>query len=263
MTETQLRALIREVVSEILARPQTAAANPAGRRPNALVLFSGALLGFEAAVDSLARLRAADVVNLDWTQTPSAERILDQPRIAAIRMTPVSKSLVQGHDMLIVPTLTVNMVAKVVHGIGDDLPSNVLAEFVMSNKPVVVATNAACPDSPDKRGWFPQMPEGYAAMLRSNLATLKSFGVRLSTAEKLDQAVIKTIRGESTGTPPPAAAPTAAAAAPINCTERVITAETIWRLPAGSAVQFMPNAIITDRAKDEAKRAGIVWERRS
>ena len=50
MTETQLRALIREVVSEILARPQTAAANPAGRRPNALVLFSGALLGFEASL---------------------------------------------------------------------------------------------------------------------------------------------------------------------------------------------------------------------
>lgn len=248
MNETELRELIRSVVNEILAREQPT---------NALVLFTGALLGFEASLDSLAALKPH--VNLDWTQTPSAERVLDQQRIAAVGMTPASKSLVQGHDMLIIPTLTVNMVAKVVHGIGDCLASNVLSEFVMSNKPVVVAVNAACPDHVDKRGWFPHMPEGYAQVLRTNLTTLKSFGVRLSTAEKLDQTVLKVVRGQAPAPQPQTAAP----AATEVCPERVITATTIWRMSPGSHVQFMPNAIITDRAKDEAAAAGITWEQRS
>ena len=113
------------------------------------MLFSGALLGFDAALESLKRASAH--VNLAWRQTDSASRILDQERIAALGMTPVEKSLVQAHDLLIIPTLTANLAAKVAHGIGDCLASNVVAEFIMSNNPVVVATNAACPDSADRR----------------------------------------------------------------------------------------------------------------
>ena len=60
-------------------------------------------------------------------------------------MTPAEESLVQAHDLLVVPTLTANLAAKVAHGIGDCLASNVVAEFIMSNKPVVVATNGVCP----------------------------------------------------------------------------------------------------------------------
>ena len=41
MTESELRELIRGIVAEMLAAPP---------RPNALVLFSGALLGFDTAV---------------------------------------------------------------------------------------------------------------------------------------------------------------------------------------------------------------------
>jgi hypothetical protein len=120
----------------------------------------------------------------------SATRILDQQAIAAIGMTPVRVAGHLGHDMLIIPTLTVNMVAKVAHGIGDCLASNVIAEFIMRGKPVVVATNAACPDSPDKRGWFPDMPDGYAAhAAREPGEPLASFGVRLTSADRLDAAV--------------------------------------------------------------------------
>ena len=70
MTESELRELIRGIVAEMLAAQ---APRPEAPRPNALVLFSGALLGFDTAVASLKRL--AGDVNLNWTQTPSAERI--------------------------------------------------------------------------------------------------------------------------------------------------------------------------------------------
>ena len=165
MTEDQLRELIRQTIEEIL--------NPQPRR--ALVLFTGALLGFEDALDGLAAV-AADGVELDYVQTPSAARILDQERIAAVGMTEVSNKLVREHQMLIVPTLTVNIAAKVVHGIGDCLASNLLAEFIMANRPVVAVESAATPDSPEKQGWFPRMPAAYAARLRRNLAELADFG---------------------------------------------------------------------------------------
>ncbi|WP_314290048.1 flavoprotein [Arachnia propionica] len=244
MNEKQLRELITRIVRELLAE-QPRQETPATGKPNALVLFSGALLGFDAALESLKR--AAAHVNLDWRQTTSASRVLDQERIAALGMTPAEESLVQAHDLLVIPTLTANLAAKVAHGIGDCLASNVVAEFIMSNKPVVVATNGVCPDSADKRGWFPQMPSGYAAMLRENLAALKSFGVHLATAETLDRVV-----GEVAG-----------AGNAVHCTARVVTESVIRSLAPGSRLSVHRRAIITDLARDAAASSGVTITRRS
>ncbi len=236
MTEAELRELIRQVIADLTR--SDASESP---RSTALVLFSGALLGFEAAVESLGRLSAD--VDLDWTQTHSASRILDQSVIEAIGMTPASQSLVASHDLLIVPTLTVNLASKVANGIGDCLASNVMAEFIMSAKPVVMATNAVCPDSPDKQSWFPDMPAGYKDMLRRNLAALRSFGVRLSDAGKLDRAVLRSI-----GTARPA---------PAVVTEKVVTEATVAVHPDGSVIHLKPRAIVTDLAREAAARRGI------
>jgi len=242
MSENELRAMIAEIVAQTIAAQAPA---PDPQRPNALVLFTGALLGFEASLESLSRARSG--VNLDWIQTDSASRILDQAAIGRVGMTEASTSLVVSHDLLIVPTLTVNMVAKVVHGIGDCLASNVIAEFIMSGKPVVVATNAACPDSADKRGWFPAMPEGYAAMLRENLTRLASFGVKLSAAERLDRAVARLV-----GNP---------GAEAVDCGERVISASTVSGMRPDTTVRIARTAIVTDLALEAAASAHITLER--
>lgn len=260
MNEQELRQLITEIVTGIL-NGHDAPAPPSG--PTALVLFSGALLGFEAALDSLARLKGT--VRCDWTQTPAATRILDQDAIAAVGMTPAAKSLVRSHDLLVVPTATVNLVAKVAHGIGDCLASNVMAEFIMMNKPVVLATNAACPDSADKRGWFPDMPEGYQRMLRRNLAELKDFGVRLTTAERLDEAVASAAAGLQGGDVPgvrdaEGAGPSGRAGA-VDCHERLIHEGLIRSLVPGSVVRIGRKAIVTPLARDAAAEAGITMER--
>lgn len=242
MTEHQLRELIRSVVSELLGQGPGAPPQRAG-----LVLFSGALLGFDEAIDSLARLRGR--LPLDWIQTPSAERILDQARIAAAGLTPAAASLVAGHDLLILPTLTANLAAKLAHGVADCLASNVAAEFIMSNKPVIAVTNAASPDSPDKRGWFPSIPEGYAALLRGNLSALGSFGVRLTTAAELDRAVLHAL-GEAT----------------TDATESelaLITEATLADVPDGTVLRLAPRAIVTDLAREAATHRNIVLERRN
>lgn len=243
MTEQQLRDMILRVMAEL----DSAQKPPEQPRTAILVLFSGALLGFEDALASLSRLLQHQV-SLDYTLTDSASRILDQDAITSIGMTPAAQSLVTSHDVLVVPTLTVNLAAKVAHGIGDCLASNVVAEFIMSNKPVVVATTAACPDSAEKKGWFPNMPVGYQAMLRANLATLRSFGVHMSSAANLDRAVLRVI-GQTSG------------GGQMTCPEKVISEDIVRGLAPGSTVRIMPGAVVTALARDTAASLSIVLVR--
>lgn len=247
MTEQELRRLIGDVVRDLLAG--TAVPSRAGR--TGLVLFSGGLLGFDSALDSLTRLRGA--LTLDWTQTASAERILDQERITATGMTPAAQSLVATHDLLIIPTLTVNLAAKLAHGVSDCLASNVASEFIMSNKPVVTAVNAACPDHADKRGWFPDIPAGYAAMLRGNLDALKSFGVHLTSAEKLDQAVLRAIGAERT----------ASRADTHDSDLKLVSEASLAPLADGSVLRIGPRTPVTALAREAAAARNILIERRN
>ena len=280
MTEAELRAIILEAILELMT--------PAPRR--ALVLFTGGLLGFDDAVEEL-KLLAAAGVQLDYLQTPSALRVLDQAKIASIGMREVSKKMVEEHDMLLAPTLTSNIAAKVAHGVADCLASNLFSEFIMSNRLVVVSRSAICPDGAPKRGWFPNMPPAYADLLRSNLATLASFGVRLSDARFLYRTVIAAYerRDEARRAPVVAAMGTSVAGFATNvaawaaasaassdadgdatvdatpaptpgvvpCTRSLISNQVIQPLPDGVELRIPANAKVTAMARDLAAARSI------
>jgi hypothetical protein len=275
MTEAELRALIVDVIVDLM--------RPAPRR--ALVLFSGGLLGFEEALAEL-KLLAADGVELDYLQTPSAKRILDQDKIRSVGMRDVTTRMVAEHDMLIAPTLTSNIAAKVAHGIADCLASNLFSEFIMSNKPVVASRSAICPDDAPKQSWFPQMPPAYADLLRANLSALASYGVRLSDSrflyrttiaafERRDQArrapVVATlgtsVAGFLTGVAARAAVeqPVAGeveALEPVRpgvvpCRLSLISQQVIQTLPEGTELRVAPGAKVTAMAKDLAATRSI------
>jgi hypothetical protein len=276
MTEAELRAVIIEAILELMT--------PAPRR--VLVLFTGGLLGFDQAVGEL-KLLAAAGVQLDYLQTPSALRILDQAKIASIGMCEASTKMVEGHDMLLAPTLTSNIAAKVAHGVADCLASNLFSEFIMSNRLVVVSRSAICPDGAPKRSWFPDMPPAYADLLRGNLATLASFGVRLSDArflyrtvtaafERRDQArrgpvvaaMGTSVAGFAAGVAAWAAAsapsdtvavdaPPAQAPGVVPCTRSLISNQVIQPLPDGVELRITANAKVTAMARDLAAARSI------
>ena len=267
MNETQLRELVTRIVREMFAgaeQQQPAPAAGESNKPNALVLFSGALLGFDAALEALGRLK--EHVNLDWRQTDSASRILDQARIEELGMTPAAESLVQAHDLLIVPTLTANLAAKVAHGIGDCLASNVMAEFIMLDKPVVVSEVGVCPDAPEKQEWFPAMPAGYQEMLRGNLDALRSFGVHLTRPEFLDSAVGAALDPSQKLAEAPVSPPRRATNIPpgpaantgvIDCDKRLLTESDVMGIPDGATVRLRPRALVTALARDRARKHRI------
>lgn len=253
MTEAELRDLIRRTIEEIL--------NPPRRR--ALVLFTGALLGFEDSLESL-RLIAADGVELDYVQSPSAQRILDQDKIAALGMTEVNKKLVTEHQMLIIPTLTVNTAAKAAYGMADGLASNLIQEFVMAARPIVVVRTAACPDSAEKRGWFPNLPPGFAVVLRENLTRLASFGIRLCSASGMHAAVTQSWAeyfGHTPAVPAASGAPELASTGVIECDRSLISHSVVQTLPAGSVLRVQQKALVTAMAVDEARTRSIRIEK--
>ncbi|HRA76053.1 MAG TPA: flavoprotein [Propionicimonas sp.] len=276
MTEAELRAVVRAVVLEGMLPPP--------RR--ALVLFTGGLLGFENAVESLRRLGAAGV-SLDYLQTPSAERVLDQRLIASLGMREVSRRMVESHDLLIAPTLTANIAAKVAHGVADCLASNLFSEFIMANRLVVASRTAVCPDGAAKQSWFPEMPPGYADLLRGNLRALSSFGVRLTDSRFLCRTSLAAFdrrdaarrapfvaalgtsvagmvaalgrelaaAGRTAGSP--AAGSTASAPGPRTCELGLISQQVVQQLPAGSELRIGQRAIVTAAARDLAATRSI------
>lgn len=274
ITESQLREAVREAIADLMAPPP--------RR--ALVLFTGGLLGFDDALDSL-RMLAGQGVQLDYLQTPSAVRVLDQDKIAALGMREVSTRMVEEHDMLIAPTLTSNIAAKVAHGVADCLASNLFSEFIMSNRLVVVSRTAICPDGAPKQSWFPQMPAAYADLLRANLTALASYGVRLASAHALARTALaawdrrdKAHRSElaaALGVPPtqltrravlaPAACSRLAASPPatpaadpvVRCERTLISQLVIQQLPDGVELRIPARAAVTALARDAASSRSI------
>ncbi|MGC3953633.1 MAG: flavoprotein [Propionicimonas sp.] len=277
MTQVELAQLVREAVREALAPPP--------RR--ALVLFSGGLLGFEESIGGLRMLVEAGVV-VDYVQTPSALKILDQQLIASIGMREVSKRMVEAHDLLIAPTMTSNIAAKVAHGVADCLASNLFSEFIMSNRLVVASRTAICPDDAAKQSWFPQMPAAYADMLRGNLAALASFGVRLCSAHALGRTALAawdrrdlahrerlaaqlgvepaTLPRWQPPSQPTASAPAGAAqpasqppasGSVVHCHRSLVSQQVIQQLPHGTDLRIGARASVTAMARDLAAARSI------
>ena len=276
MTEAELRSLIVEAILELMS--------PSPRR--ALVVFTGGLLGFDEAIGEL-KLLAAAGVQLDYLQTPSAIRVLDQAKIRSVGMREVSKRMVEEHNMLIAPTLTSNIAAKVAHGVADCLASNLFSEFIMSDRLVVASRSAICPDDAPKRGWFPHMPPAYADLLRANLAALDSFGVRLSDSrflyrtavaawERRDRerrapvvaaigtsvaGLVAGVAAHATAALPTSATADTVAAAPrsdvVPCELSLISQQVIQPLPDGVELRVTASAKVTAMARDLAAARSI------
>ena len=254
MDEQELRQIIRlilEAIEEI-------------RRPKrALVLFTGALLGFEECLAPLAELKQAGL-QMTVVKTQTAEFLLDKAKIDALGMAAPGPGLIESNDILIVPTCSVNTVAKVAHGIADTLATNLISEFLSFGKLVAAASTAADPDSAAKQARFPLMPPAQAALMRDNLNKARALGIRFCEVADLASCVRATL-----GMPGPVAAvpdaPAVLADEPaaeiFDCPLNLVAAHHIQPLPAGSVVQVKPGAIVTALAADWARKRSIRIER--
>jgi hypothetical protein len=256
--------LLIQMVVRVLANLK---AQPAKPRKRVLVLFGGASAGWQAGLDAIALLaHGGNAVTA--VLTPSAAGILGEGKIREAGADQVilpgvfadAPALVKTHDLVLIPTLSMNLAAKLALGLFDGLPATLALGALLAGKPVLAVRDGADPDGSGGRVWG---ATGAAATLRTrlsaNLKALESYGVRLLAADEFVPAVQQHL--SSSYTPPvrPSAAADsgsageAAASGPVIAAA-VITQADIAHLQEGGLLRIPKGSRLTPLAQETANR---------
>jgi len=159
----------------------------------AAVLFTGALIGYTDAVESLKALKEQGwqltaVLSKAAGEVLTEKRIKDDidPDAIYVEGAPVNgRQIISDAQFVIIPALTINTAAKTANCINDNLITNMIFSAMAAGKPVVAAIDGCCPDNKVREQIGFKVSDAYKAKMRSNLADLITYGIVLTTAENL------------------------------------------------------------------------------
>lgn len=267
MTTEQLNSLVREtLLVEELAR--RVVEKLLARMKQALVVYTGSDISAGEALEAMRRLRA-EGYTFRVLLSQSAAGVLD---VEAIRGalepealwigTPdrTPEALTKEYDTIIVPAATVRTVSHVAACMADTPASAVILDGLMRGKDVILATDGCCPDHRERARRGFHMAEPMKQTLRSHLELLKSYGARLTSAQRLDEAVKRTVakRFAPAGERSRTTEVRQAARTEIRLGGHVIGGQLLAGCPSGCTVWVEAGALVTQLAADEARRRGIV-----
>lgn len=221
------------------------------------VLLLGSDISVDSAIENLIRLRDSGY-QLTVVMSNAAEHLVGKERIETV-LKPSRlitgefyegvQALVKNTDVVIVPNLTQNTIAKIVVGIQDDLSSMLLWQFLLQNIRVIINTDSI------RHAWFsmdgnPKMKK----VMEGHIKKVAEFGAVIvehhDYASMLKNDGSPTVNGNRGNRPDPK---NAASASP-----RVIT-ESYLKTRADATRQLVleKGMIITPLAKDLARTLGI------
>ena len=257
--------LLVQMVVRVLALLK---AQPAPRRKRILVLFGGASAGWQAGLDAIALL-AHDGHSVTAVLTSSAVSILGEGKIREAGASQVilpgvfadAPALVKEHDMVLIPTLSMNLAAKLALGLFDSLLTTLALGALLAGKPVLAVRDGADPDGCGGRVWGATAAAAtLRARLSANLKTVESYGIRLVAVDEFVSAVQQHL---SASTAPPAQA-SAQASAPVGpvaesralsgVAAAVITQADIAHLQEGGLLRIPKGSRLTPLAQETANR---------
>lgn len=165
----------------------------------AAVLFTGALIGYKEAVESLNDLKSKGwqftaVLSKAAAEVITEEKIKNDidPVAIYVEGAPVNgRQIVNDNQFVIIPTLTINTAAKLSNCIFDNLITNMTSYALHSGTPVIAAVDGCCPDNKVRHNLGFKVTDAYKAKLRSNLVDLQTYGIQLTTDKSLAGKVEK------------------------------------------------------------------------
>ncbi|WKY47041.1 flavoprotein [Eubacteriaceae bacterium ES3] len=256
-----VQKVVEEVIRRINAKPQIA-----------LVMFTGATIGFKESMDSLSKLQKEGwqlkvVLSDDGMKVQDPEAIKKELNLDTIYHSgniESQKALYNDVDMMIVATMTINTAAKFANGITDTVLLSLLNHGFMAGVPVVAAKDACDPDNSVRiKAGMGKSTAGYKKMLVSNMDTLTEFGMTLVDAKDLYAACTKTtitegqagsVQNEIAEVKNPVSAPVIAGVKQeITLDKKVISRTDILKAREASVIRVPSNAIITDVAAEAIK----------
>ena len=186
-------ALIEYIVNKVIEKLEQ-------RQKTALVLFTGASIGFRQSIESLNKLQqngwqfkvviskaAEDVLTEDLIKKSlNIESVIkedDKPDI---------KELLDQNNLIIIPSLTINTASKIANCISDTLITNIVSKAMMSGKKILASLNACCIENEERKSIYgDNVSLAYKNKLKNNLETIKSYEIELTTSENLFYKVEK------------------------------------------------------------------------
>lgn len=260
-SEAQIAEIVRQVVAQLSA--QMIGRMNGHEQRNVLALFSGASAGQHEGLETVSRLcqgghRVTAVLSSGGTY------LLDQGRLQKTGVQNIIKSdawvdtpgLVRAHDLVLVPTLSMNFAAHLALGLLDSPAATLVIGSLLAGKPVIAIRDGA---DPDGAGGQVFNASGSAPVLRArlqaNLKTLETFGVELVSQQEFAAAVQKRL-GAAKKSPALASQPSVARAA------EVITQAEVANLPTGSILRLAPGSRLTPLAAEtlSSRRIQVIWE---
>ena len=277
-------AFIRQIADEVIRRL-------ANKPKTALVVFSGAAIGFSQELKALTQLAdegwqfkvfLSDAAMSIFTPDMIHEKLgADQIFHAGIRYN--QKDLYAGVDKIIIASTTVNTAAKIANGICDNDLLTLVNHGLMAGTETICSVNGACPDDPERaKLGMGVSPPGYRQMLRDNLAKMQSFGIRLCTADRLydtcrdedaqDQAQQCAAPVQTESAPVVQAAPepkpepvkaeiAADQGATVRLDKHVISNRDIRANRISRVIEVPSDAMVTQSAADTMRELGIALRR--
>lgn len=184
MDEEKIRRIVMEVLRTMDKEPQ-----PKGR---ILALCCAGILGAHAAAEQL-RVIENEGYEITTVFTKNAEELFcvnskSMPQMPG-RVIPgegvVSLQLLAEIDVVVIPVLTFNTMAKIAAGISDNPVTDLVRTALMQGKAIVAAKEGCDPDN----RLFAAIGWAYRQCIRQNLELVKGYGLCLIPARELAQRV--------------------------------------------------------------------------
>jgi flavoprotein len=268
-------ALVDKIAARVLA---LLSGEPIDSSPrNVLMLFSGTSTGFVAGMEAIRRLSGSGH-SLTVVLTPAASHIITEAQACQAGARDIigpgewanAPGLVKQSDLLLVPTLSMNLAARLALGLMDSLISTLVVGALLAGKAVVAIRDGADPNGSAGQvfGAAGESAPALRARLEGHLTTLASYGVELVSEGEF---LVTLERRLITRVAPLAAARQAAArqsgtigqasseaVAHRNGTgTSFITAAELLSFQPGSVVRLAPGSRLTPQAWDTAARLNL------
>ena len=186
-------ALVEYIVNRVVEKL-------AQRQKTALVLFTGATIGFKQSIESLNKLQQ-NGWKFNVVMSKAAEEVLTEDLIkTSLKIEnvikeddkPNIKELLEQNNLISIPSLTINTASKIANCISDTLVTNIVSKAMMSGKKIIASLNACCIKNKERQSIYgDNVTEAYKNRLINNLETIKSYGINLTTSENLFYKVEK------------------------------------------------------------------------
>lgn len=244
---------------------------------NVLMLFSGASTGFVVGMEAIRRLTGSKHA-LTVVLTPAASQIITEAHVRQAGAKTIigagewanAPELVKRSDLVLIPTLSMNLAARLALGLMDSLISTLVVGALLAGKAVVAIKDGADPSG--NAGLVFGAANGAAPALRAklqgHLTTLADFGVELvGEAAFLVAIERRLLTGAARQPAAQHVAPArdlldgqlAAPARPHANGARVsfVTAAELLACTPGAVVELAPGSRLTPQAQDTATRLGL------